>query len=138
MLARIRHRADLHARLCRQSRDQRFVDRCAQDQQRRHGHANVVLRQKGFEHLHLNRALRLCFFQTQQVLRVLNMHREIRPVTQMPPTAHHGQVHAGAATLHFGHQNVGISVHRRVHRLLVQDPRQRRELVAHLGGLLKL
>ena len=138
VLAGLRHGADFHARLCRQGGDQRFVHPCTQDQQWRHGHADVMLRQECLEHLNLDRSRRFALFQTQQVLRILNVNRKVRPVAQMPPTPHHGQVHAGAAALHTGHEDVGIGVDRRVHRLLVQDARQRRQLVADLCGKLKL
>ena len=56
----------------------------------------------------------------------------------MPPTPYHGQVHAGAATLHFHGQDVDIAVRDVVHRLLVQHVGQGSDLVAQFSRLLKL
>jgi hypothetical protein len=48
------------------------------------------------------------------------MHRKIRPVAQVPPAAHHGQVHAGAAALHAHGQDVHVLVVSGFDGLLVQ------------------
>jgi hypothetical protein len=66
------------------------------------------------------------------------MHREVGPVAQVAAAAHHGQVHAGAATLHAHGKNVHVLVRGGFHRLLVQHARERRDLVAQLGRLLEL
>ena len=131
--------ADLKAMLLRQGGQQTFVHRLAHHQHRRHGHAQVVLRQKRLQHLRLG-ALR-CVRGTlvvQQHGGLFHMHRKVRPVAQVPPAAHHGQIHTRLAALHFHGQDVHIPVRHVVHRLLVQDIGQRRHLVAQFCGLLKL
>jgi hypothetical protein len=66
------------------------------------------------------------------------MGREVGPVAQVAPAAHHGQVDAGTPALHLDGQDVGVSFAVRFHGLLVQHARQRRDLVAQLGRLLEL
>jgi hypothetical protein len=63
-------------------------------------------------------------------------------VAQVAAAAHHREVHAGAAALHAHGQDVDVLVAgrqaARVHRLLVQHPRQRLDLVAQLRRFLVL
>ena len=64
------------------------------------------------------------------------------PVAQMPPTTHHGQVHASAAASHLHRQDVHIAAQAGqtalLHRLLRLHLRQCSDAVAQLGGLLVL
>ena len=146
-IARLVLGRDLDAALCRQRIDQCLVDRVAQHQQRRHATLEVMLRDERFEHQRFRRRRRRvltrfvgCGFDTQRS-RIVDMHREERPVAEMPATAHHRQVDAGPATLHLDRQDVGVAGGDTgvvLDRLLVQHPRQRAELVAYLGRLLEL
>ena len=51
---------------------------------------------------------------------VFNVRRKVRPVAQMPPAAHHGQVYAGFTALHFHGQYVDVFVASNLHGLLMQ------------------
>ncbi len=70
------------------------------------------------------------------------MRGEVGAVAQVAASAHHRQVHAGAAALELHGEDVDVLVARRqaalVHGLLVQHPRQRRDAVAVLRGALEL
>ncbi len=98
-----------------------------------------MLRHKSLQHLHFYvlRLLGCLTFHPRHHGRVFHMHRKVRPVAQMPPTTHHGQVHTRAPALHFDGQDVHVLVGQCVHRLFVQHAGQRRHLVAQLGGLFK-
>mmetsp|Transcript_44541 Transcript_44541/g.104556 ORF Transcript_44541/g.104556 Transcript_44541/m.104556 type:complete len:403 (-) Transcript_44541:1288-2496(-) len=65
------------------------------------------------------------------------MAREKRPIPQMPAAAHHREVHAGPAALHFDGQDVHITVAAGgaalLDDLLLQHLGQGLDLVAHLG-----
>ena len=69
---------------------------------------------------------------------IFHMHREVRPVTQVPPTTHHSQIDASAPTRHLHGQYVYIAVGHVVYRLLVQHIGQRCHLIAQFCRLLKL
>ena len=139
LTTRLVHHAHALSGLLRQRLRQHLVHRLAGDQQGRHGHADVVLRDEGLQHLLLHRRGR-----SRSILggidtgSILHMHREVGPVAQVAAAAHHGQVHAGAATLHAHGKNVHVLVRGGFHRLLVQHARERRDLVAQLGRLLEL
>jgi hypothetical protein len=137
--ARLVHHAHALASLLCQRLRQRLVDRLAGDQQGRNGHADVVLRDEGLQHLLLHRRWRSrSIFGGIDSCGILHMHREVGPVAQVAAAAHHGQVHAGAATLHAHGKNVHVLIRGSFHRLLVQHARERRDLVAQLGRLLEL
>ncbi len=159
LLARLVDGMHAHTALLGQRRQQGLVHRHAGHQQRRHGHADVVLGDEGFQHQRLHRARSggrdkgRALFPPRTISRwpcilgafrvvdggsILHMHRKVRPIAQVPPAAHHGQVHAGAAALHAHGQNVHILVVDGLDGLLVQHARQSLNLVAHLGRLFKL
>ena len=145
LLARLVDGVDAQAGLIRQRLHQRLVHGHAGHQHRRRGHADVVLGDEGFQHLGLHRAgrpaavlgVRLVALFLKHRCCVFHMHREIRSVPQVAAAAHHGKVHAGAAALHAHREDVHILVIHRLDGLLVQHARQRLDLVAHLGRLLK-
>ena len=104
-----------------------------------------MLRQKGLQYLSfylpLQRRVGVCrglVVYVHQHGGVFYMNGKIGPVAQVPPAAHHGQVDAGFAALHFHRQDVDIAVRHVVYRLLVQHIGERRHLVAQLCRLLKL
>jgi hypothetical protein len=68
---------------------------------------------------------------------VFHMRRKISPVAQMPTAAHHGQIHASAPALHPHGQNVHIGVGAVSTDCWCNTRDKRRQLVAHLGRLLK-
>ena len=103
-----------------------------------------MLRQKGLQYLSfylpLQRRVGVCrglVVYVHQHGGVFYVHRKIGPVAQVATAAHHGQVDAGFAALHFHRQDVDIAVRHVVYRLLVQHIGQRRHLVAQLCRLLK-
>ena len=69
---------------------------------------------------------------------IFDMCRKIGPVTEMPATANHGQVHTSPPTLHFCHQDINIPVRGRVNGLLVQNPGQGAHLIADFSSLFEL
>ena len=104
-----------------------------------------MLGNKGFEHHGLHRlgsfARCLVSLQCGQFAGVLHVAGKVRPVTQVPAAAHHGQVDAGFAAMQLDGQDVGVNVGvfaTQLHRLLVHDFGERRNLVAQLGRQLKL
>ena len=148
LLARLVDGMYAHTGLLGQCVHQRLVHRHAGDQQGRHRHADVMLGDEGFQHQCLYRARDRrgmgCGFVraiTALFLKhgggILYVHGEVRPVTQVAATAHHGQIDAGAPALHTHGEDVHILVVHRFNGLLVQHPRQRLDLVAHLGRLLE-
>ena len=148
LLARLVDGMYAHAGLLGQCVHQRLVHRHAGDQQGRHRHADVMLGDEGFQNQCLYRARHRhgmgCGFVraiTTLFLKhsggILYVHGEVRSVAQVAATAHHGQVDAGAAALHTHGQNVHVFVVCRFNGLLVQHTRQRLDLVAHFGRLLK-
>ena len=145
LLARLVNGGELDAALRRQRTDQQFVDRRTADQRGWHGHVEVVLGNKGFEHHGLHRlgsfARCLVSLQCGQFAGVLHVAGKVRPVTQVPAAAHHGQVDAGFAAMQLDGQDVGVNVGvfaTQLHRLLMHDFGERRNLVAQLGRQLKL
>ena len=96
----------------------------AGDECRRHRHIQIVLTQKRFQHFGR--------------FGIVHMHRKVRSVTQVAATAHHGQVDASFAALHFDGEDVHVLVAHGVHRLLVQHFGECTHLVTQLGGLFKL
>ena len=124
LFARLVYRCHLHPRLHRQRLEQHLAHRLAHYQRGRHGHIQVVLRHKGFQHLGFDRVAGLlgrqvgtfrAFFTVEVVVavnrsRVFHMHGEIRPVAQVAPATHHGQVDAGPTALHLDGQNVDVAV----------------------------
>ena len=114
---------DAHPGLLAQGIQQRFVNRMAGHQGGGHGHLQIMLGHKSLQHL--------------QRLRVVHMGGKVRPVAQVAPTAHHGQIHTGFAAADAHRQHIDIAVVHRVHRLLVQHFGQSTQLVAQIGRLLK-
>src|SRR5471032_639538 len=90
----------------------------------------IVLDQEGVQHLDLDGLL-------GDGGGVADLRREVGAVAQVAPAAHHRQVDAGAPALHDDGDNVDVGVAARLHALLVQHARQRRNLIAHPGGLLE-
>ena len=142
LLTRLLNNGDAHTGLLRQQLNQLFIHRMTDDQRRRHRHTDIVLGDKRIQHQNLNRffaarSIHLLFRKIDRAC-ITQIRREIRPVTQMAPAAHHGQIHTGTATQHLDGQNINILIVRRLNGLLMQHARQGRNLVAHLGGLFKL
>ena len=145
LLARLVNGGELDAALRRQRTDQQFVDRRTADQRGWHGDVEVVLGNKGFEHYGFHRlgsfARCVVSLQRGQFAGVLHVAGKVRPVTQVPAAAHHGQVDAGFTPMQFDGQDVGVNVGvfaTQLHRLLVHDFGERSNLVAQLGRQLKL
>ena len=94
---------------------------------RRHGKILIVMRHKGFEHFSwiLRRgAAREC--------------REERPVTEVPATPHHREIHAGSARLDINRENIGVRVAScRLNGLPLKDRGKRRDLVPRRRGRLE-
>ena len=107
-----------------------------------------MLGHESFQHLSFDtgcggrcRAVLHRFFKTAGVVNlgcVFHVRREIRPIPQMAPAAHHRQIDAGTTTLHLHRQDVHIAIRHVVHRLLMQHVGQRRHLIAQFGRLLEL
>ena len=100
----------------------------------------IVLGNKGIQNQtrHLLRAGYHFFIALRQVHPIFYMGRKISSVAQMAPTAHHGQVHTGAATLHLHGQDVDVFFAQGLDRLLRQNRRDRANLVAQQRRLFKL
>ena len=114
----------------------------AQHEQRRHAAFQVVLADERFEYAHVARKGRagVAAFVGRERDGIFHMLRKVRPIAQVAPAAHHRQVHAGAPALKPGGKDVGVlGDHAGVvlDRLLVQDARQCRELIADFGRLLE-
>ena len=95
-----------------------------------------MLGYKGLQNLRLDRRrLRAVGITTEDRSRLLHMHREKGPVSQVPATTHHRQINASLPALHPDRQYVYIAVGYIVNRLLVQNIRQGAHLVAQLRRL---
>ena len=141
LLARLVHRHRTLAGLLPKCVQQVFIHRFANDQHRRHGHTQVVLRDEGRQHLLLlrrGRCVLSAVLGRVERCRVVHVRRKVGPVAQMPPATHHGQIDAGTPPLHTHGEDVDVLVLGRFNGLLVQHPRQRLHLVAQLRRLLEL
>ena len=138
LLARLMHGGHLVARLRGQGLHELDIHHLAEHQHRRNGHIHIVLRQKCLEHAHLYRRAFHRVFRLVDAHGIVQLRREVRPITQMAATAHHGQVHTGATALHLHRQDVHILVVRGFNGLLVQHLGQCRHLVADFRCLFKL
>ena len=131
-----------------QGLDQGRIHHVAEDQDRRNGVTDVVLRQEGLQHARFGVTLHVlslgllgliqCGVRLWQPDVVLDMGGEMRPIAQVAPPTHHGQVDAGSAALRHHRQHVHILVAHTFDRLLVQHGRQRGDLVAYFSRLFVL
>ena len=143
LLTRLMLGVELDPQLLAQCRQQFGRHRMAQHQTGRRRHAQVMLGDEGFEHLLLDAkfAGTLVGLLGRQRRSVLDMGRKIRAVAKMAAAANHRQVDAGPPARDPHRQDVDVAIARRqaalIHALLVQHPRQRADLVAHLGRALE-
>ena len=124
LFTRLLHHGNAQTALLGQQRHQLFIDGMADDQRRRHSHAHIVLGYKGFQHLLFHRlgdcrCIHLFLAGIHRAC-IAQISRKVRPVTQMPPAAHHGQVDTGTPSVHFDGQDIDILVVRGFDGLLVQ------------------
>jgi len=161
LLAWLVHGVHARAALLSQRLQELRRDGFAGHEHGRHGHAQVVLGDEGFEHLRLDGVCGLLrraalpwrsglrrgfgdicilrglhgFRRFPQRRGIFDMLGKVGAVAEVAAAAHHGQVHAGAPALHAHGEDVHVLVGRRFHGLLVQHARQSGDLVAQFGGL---
>ena len=99
------------------------------DDRARHEALDIVLHEKRLEHLLLERAL-------GDAAGEIDVGREIGAIPEVPPAAHHCKVDARLAAFDANRDDVGVGVACDLDALLLQDARERAQLVANRSRLL--